>query len=254
MISMKKMGALMLSGVLATSMAFGLTSCSSGSGEKTIAVVAKGESHAFWQSVKAGAEAAGKEKGYKVTFRGPASESAKDLPSQKEMVDTAINNGPAGMVLATIGEGFTDSLKKRKKRAFLLFSSTAVFGRRILKLWAGIIRLFLLLRPVTEMLRQWQRKNSLKQSRLISPHLINMSSASFSTTRHQTGIDRAGGFTDKFKELAEADATTKGKVTIESQVKPGDANNAYKDALEALEQKGAKAIFMSNEGVVKQVL
>ena len=42
MISMKKMGALMLSGVLATSMAFGLTSCSSGSGEKTIAVVAKG--------------------------------------------------------------------------------------------------------------------------------------------------------------------------------------------------------------------
>ena len=64
MISMKKMGALMLSGVLATSMAFGLTSCSSGSGEKTIAVVAKGESHAFWQSVKAGAEAAGKEKGY----------------------------------------------------------------------------------------------------------------------------------------------------------------------------------------------
>ena len=26
---------------------------------KTIAVVAKGESHAFWQSVKAGAEAAG---------------------------------------------------------------------------------------------------------------------------------------------------------------------------------------------------
>ena len=100
MISMKKMGALMLSGVLATSMAFGLTSCSSGSGEKTIAVVAKGESHAFWQSVKAGAEAAGKEKGYKVTFRGPASESAKDLPSQKEMVDTAINNGPAGMVLA----------------------------------------------------------------------------------------------------------------------------------------------------------
>ena len=66
MISMKKMGALVLSGVLATSMAFGLTSCSGGSGEKTIAVVAKGESHAFWQSVKAGAEAAGKEKGYKI--------------------------------------------------------------------------------------------------------------------------------------------------------------------------------------------
>ena len=57
----------------------------------------------------------------------------------------------------------------------------------------------------------------------------------------------------KFKELADADATTKGKYKIEKEVKPGDANNAYKDALEALFEKGAKAIFMSNEGVVKQV-
>lgn len=58
---------------------------------------------------------------------------------------------------------------------------------------------------------------------------------------------------DKFTELAEADSTTKGKVTIETQVKPGDANNAYKDALEALAEKNVNAIFMSNEGVVKQV-
>ena len=50
--------------------------------DKTIAVVAKGESHAFWQSVKSGAEDAAAKYGYKVTFRGPASESAKDLPSQ----------------------------------------------------------------------------------------------------------------------------------------------------------------------------
>ena len=33
----------------------------------TIAVVAKGESHAFWQSVKAGAEAAGEKYGYKIS-------------------------------------------------------------------------------------------------------------------------------------------------------------------------------------------
>ena len=59
-----------------------LAGCAS-SNEKTIAVVAKGESHAFWQSVKKGAEDAGKKYGYKITFRGPASESAKDLPSQK---------------------------------------------------------------------------------------------------------------------------------------------------------------------------
>ena len=69
----------------------------------------------------------------------------------------------------------------------------------------------------------------------------------------QTGIDRAGGFIDKFKELADADAATKGKYTIEHEIKPGDADNAYKTALEALAEKNADAIFMTNEGVVKQV-
>jgi ribose transport system substrate-binding protein len=69
----------------------------------------------------------------------------------------------------------------------------------------------------------------------------------------QTGIDRAKGFEDKFKALADADATTKGKYTIAKEVKPGDADQAYKTALEALYEKGADAIFMSNEGVVKQV-
>ena len=43
------------------------------------------------------------------------------------------------------------------------------------------------------------------------------------------------------------------KYTIVKEVKPGDADNAYKAALEALFEKDAKAIFMSNEGVVKQV-
>ncbi|MBO5891377.1 MAG: hypothetical protein J6Q30_01500 [Oscillospiraceae bacterium] len=58
---------------------------------------------------------------------------------------------------------------------------------------------------------------------------------------------------DKFKELADADATTAGKYKIEHEIKDGDANNAYVDALEALYEKGADAIFMCNEGVVKQV-
>ena len=44
----------------------------------------------------------------------------------------------------------------------------------------------------------------------------------------QTGIDRAKGFIDKFTELADADASTKGKYKIEKEVKPGDADNAYK--------------------------
>ena len=82
--------------------------------KKTIAVIAKGESHAFWQSVKAGAADAAAKAGYEITFRGPASESAKDLPSQIEMVQTAVSNNVDGIVLATIGEGFTDLLTQAK--------------------------------------------------------------------------------------------------------------------------------------------
>jgi len=98
---MKKLIALLLVLVMAVS----LIACNNTAKEKTIAVVAKGESHAFWQAVKAGAEAAGAEAGYKVTFRGPASETAADLPSQIEMVQSALSNKVDGLVLATIGEG-----------------------------------------------------------------------------------------------------------------------------------------------------
>ena len=89
---------------------------SESSGGKTIAVVAKGESHAFWQSVKRGAQDAGKKYGYSITFRGPASESAKDIPSQQEMVQTALSNNVSAMVVATIGEGFTSYLTQAYDR------------------------------------------------------------------------------------------------------------------------------------------
>ena len=53
---MKKLIALLLALV----MVCGLVACgNSASAEKTIAVIAKGETHAFWQAVKAGAVDAG---------------------------------------------------------------------------------------------------------------------------------------------------------------------------------------------------
>ena len=63
----KKVATLFLAGALA----FSMVGCTNNSDNdaKTIAVVAKGESHAFWQSVKAGAVAAGEEYGYNITFR-----------------------------------------------------------------------------------------------------------------------------------------------------------------------------------------
>ena len=103
---MKKIVAILL--VLV--MAIGLVACGeAGTGTKTIAVIAKGETHAFWQAVKAGAVDAGKAAGYEVTFRGPTAESEEFVGSQREMVQAALNNKDVkAIVLATIGLGFAD--------------------------------------------------------------------------------------------------------------------------------------------------
>lgn len=224
-------------------------------GKKLIAVVAKGESHAFWQSVKAGAEAAGQKYGYEITFRGPASESAKDLPSQQEMVQTALSNNCSGLVLATIGEGFTDYLAQANDKSIPVVQFDS-------GIWAKDVEAL-----------NGQKKNPIKSSVATSNELAAALAAEkffeaikadiaasdsyvVGVIQHdetQTGIDRAKGFIEKFTELVEADASTKGKVTIEKEVKPGDADQAYKAALEALVEKKASAIFMTNEGVVKQV-
>ena len=99
---------------------------------KTIAVIAKGESHAFWQSVKSGAEDAAKKYGYTITFRGPASESARDLPSQQEMVQTALSKQALPEWCSEQSEkALQRCLPKRMTKKFLLFSLTQEFGQRI---------------------------------------------------------------------------------------------------------------------------
>ena len=265
---MKKKLSRVIAVLLSASMALGLSACGGtkapaaatpgaapAAGGKTISVVAKGESHAFWQSVKAGAEGAGAKYGYAITFRGPASESAKDLPSQKEMVQSALSNNANGLVLATIGEGFVDLLKQASEK-----------GIPVVQFDSGIWKADV---DALNSANANPIKSSVATSNeiaaaLAAENFFNAIKADIAASdgyvlgiiQHdetQTGIDRAKGFADKFSALVEADATTKGKCTIEKEVKPGDADNAYKAALEALFEKGAQAIFMSNEGVVKQV-
>lgn len=223
---------------------------------KTIAVVAKGESHAFWQAVKKGAEDAAEKYGYTITFRGPASESSSDLPSQKEMVQTALSNNVSGLVVATIGEGFADMLTQAydNKIPVVQFDS-GVWEADIKTLEAQNKN------PIVSTVATSNEKaGAIDAENFFEAIKEDVAKAKdtyvIGVIQHdetQTGIDRTKGFTDKFTELADADETTKGKYKIEKEVKPGDANNAYIDALNALVEKEAKAIFMSNEGVVKQV-
>ena len=71
-------------------------------GEVTIAVIPKGTSHVFWQSIHAGAEKAAQELGVEVIWRGPLRED--DRASQIAEVEGFITRGVSGIVLAPLDE------------------------------------------------------------------------------------------------------------------------------------------------------
>jgi ribose transport system substrate-binding protein len=71
-------------------------------GKLTIAVIPKGTSHVFWQSVHAGAQKAATELGIDIIWRGPAREDDRD--SQVSEVENFISRGVSGIVLAPLDE------------------------------------------------------------------------------------------------------------------------------------------------------
>jgi ribose transport system substrate-binding protein len=68
----------------------------------TIAVIPKGTTHTFWQSIRAGAERAGKELGVTIIWRGPLREDDRD--SQVSEVENFVSQGVSGIVLAPLDE------------------------------------------------------------------------------------------------------------------------------------------------------
>lgn len=73
------------------------TACNRAEGTR-IVVIPKATAHAFWQTVHAGALAAGKESGVTIEWLGPAAET--DFARQIEIVDSAITSRADGIVLA----------------------------------------------------------------------------------------------------------------------------------------------------------
>src|SRR5258707_9395646 len=68
----------------------------------TIAVIPKGTTHVFWQSIRAGAEQAGKELGATIIWRGPMREDDRD--SQVSEVEGFVSRGVSGIVLAPLDD------------------------------------------------------------------------------------------------------------------------------------------------------
>jgi ribose transport system substrate-binding protein len=79
-----------------------LKSTASATGGYTIAVIPKGTTHVFWQSIRAGAERAGRELGATIIWRGPLREDDRD--SQVSEVEGFVSRGVSGIVLAPLDE------------------------------------------------------------------------------------------------------------------------------------------------------
>jgi ribose transport system substrate-binding protein len=71
-------------------------------GRLTIAVIPKGTSHVFWQSIHAGAVKASRELGVDVVWRGPLREDDRD--AQVTEVQGFVSRGASGIVLAPLDE------------------------------------------------------------------------------------------------------------------------------------------------------
>jgi ribose transport system substrate-binding protein len=87
----------------------GAAACSGGGGgaapeakKLQIAVIPKGTSHVFWQSIHAGAKKAAAELGVDIIWRGPIREDDRD--SQVSEVEGFISRGVSGIVLAPLDE------------------------------------------------------------------------------------------------------------------------------------------------------
>jgi len=68
--------------------------------KRVIAVIPKGNSHIFWQSVHAGAAKAAREKGVEIVWNGPPSET--DYTGQLQIADAMINRRVDAIALAPI--------------------------------------------------------------------------------------------------------------------------------------------------------
>lgn len=95
-------------GVLITCAAATLASCTPASSDGTnptaitLAVIPKGTTHVFWQSVHAGARRAAKEEGVDIVWRGPLREDDRD--AQISEVENAIGRRVSGIALAPLDE------------------------------------------------------------------------------------------------------------------------------------------------------
>jgi len=96
----KALGVIALVVVAIVFISMGIARKGRGEGERRIAVIPKGTTHIFWQSVRAGAEKAGEETGVKIFWNGPKLET--DREEQIQIIEDFIVQRVSGIVLAPL--------------------------------------------------------------------------------------------------------------------------------------------------------
>lgn len=244
-----------VAGVMSAAMVFGTAACNGGSKSNTngtIAVIAKGETHAFWQAVKAGAEDAGKKYNYDVTFRGPTAESEEYVSAQREMVSSALSNkNTKALVLATIGLGFVDELKQAYENNVPVVEFDSGLYNNGADVTEGkdprVGKVATDNSAAAALVAENFYKYLVENEKMTKGTTFKIGVIQHDST--STGLDRAGGFITKITELAEQGEYT---IEINKQVKTNNAGE-YVLGLTALKDWGANAIFMTNEGIVNEV-
>ncbi len=78
----------------------GISRKGKGGGQRRIAVIPKGITHIFWESIRRGAEKAGAEAGVKIFWNGPEREGNREM--QIQIIEDFITQKVSGIVLAPI--------------------------------------------------------------------------------------------------------------------------------------------------------
>ncbi|MEG1473807.1 MAG: substrate-binding domain-containing protein [Christensenella sp.] len=235
-------------------------------GDLSVELVAKGFQHQFWQVVKEGAEAAGKELNAKINFQGPPSES--DIQAQVDMLNSALSKQPSAICLAALA---TDSVTQQLTDAKAAGIPVVGFDSGVPDAPAGSIVATASTDnkaaaglAATEMMKDTAFADKVKAATPEKPVRIAVLSQDATST---SVTQRTQGFIDTFKAAAEAtfpeQVSVEGHdlyvaksaktpaVIISVHIAPTtDAADLKNIGSAALQEENLIGVFCSNEGSV----
>lgn len=225
-----------------------LISC--GNKEHYIAVVSKGFQHKFWVTVKKGADDAAKEYGVRISFVGPETEA--DSKVQQDLLDSEINKNPDAIAFAAVTGDFSGQIKRIKEKNIPLVTfdsgvrpeqaqgavlATAATDNRAA---GGVVaeRMF------EELKGRIAKFSANKKAKI----------AVLQHDNSDSGVERAEGFVNRFKQLADSDTTTANKYVLQVIVPTTQNESDTANEVNALRGKSVLGIYFSNEAMARGFL